>query len=29
MQEEGGASFTKSWNQLLQRIEDKARGMDA
>lgn len=29
LQEEGGASFTKSWNQLLQRIEDKARGMDA
>lgn len=29
LQEEGGASFTKSWNQLLQRIEDKARGMGA
>jgi len=29
LQEEGGASFVKSWNQLLQRIEDKARGLDA
>ena len=29
LQEEGGASFAKSWNQLLQRIEDKARGLGA
>jgi transaldolase len=29
LQEEGGASFVKSWNQLLQRIEDKARGLGA
>ena len=29
LQEEGAASFVKSWNQLLRRIEDKARGLGA
>ena len=29
LQQEGGASSVKSWNQLMQRIEDKARGLGA
>ena len=29
LQQEGGASFVKSWHQLMQRIEDKARGLGA
>ena len=29
LQEEGAASFVKSWQQLLQRIEDKTRALSA
>jgi transaldolase len=29
LQEEGAASFVKSWRQLLDRIEDKTTAIDA